>query len=554
MRQAAIAVLQAIPHPAAKTALAAILTGELSALKDVSPEGFESPSAFLEHRQVLALVRKLSGLIPDQSDRLRGRAEDVFIQCEDRNRETNTRLAYIDNLMSRPFIEDENDAELYRYFLRVQKIVRSILGKLPKSLPGPVFSGGSSFLNRANKKTLPHKLGGVCAVTPRLSQILHLLEAQSAPRWTGLRALYGTEVVLGNRFATVKKDSEKDRGICVEPLANVCWQLSAGLEIRRRLRSVGVVIDGTGPFEGQNLNRYLAYVGSLEGTLATADLSNASDTVAYMLVKICLGLCPDWFDLLCTLRSPYTFFRGEWVKLEKFSSMGNGFTFELETLLFYALTKALDEDGCVVTYGDDIIYESRLSEDLKLMLTFCGFELNSKKSFHNGPFRESCGADYWQGEDVRPLFCGDAATPTEWFSFINTLSRVDEVHHWGLAPLVRRLTLEYIPKWARVYGPKGPDVSSRWIETEASALWKTRAVRIPTFLSHEGLKYCPFPRLPDDGGVSEILSLSAVYSRYHGWKKREEALCCALLGTPSEGAVYGDPIGFRTSWVAHNIG
>lgn len=144
--------------------------------------------------------------------------------------------------------------------------------------------------------------------------------------------------------------------------------------------------------------------------MATIDLSNASDTICKTLVKVLLP--PKWFSLLDSLRATHTLIEGKWVKLEKFSSMGNGFTFELETLLFSSLARAvllfkgydarLGED--VLTYGDDIIVPTSFASDVVAVLKYFGFEPNMDKTFIEGPFRESCGGDYFQGKAVRPYF------------------------------------------------------------------------------------------------------------------------------------------------------
>jgi len=74
--------------------------------------------------------------------------------------------------------------------------------------------------------------------------------------------------------------------------------------------------------------------------------------------------------------------------------MGNGFTFPLETLIFWALTRAVcGSTATVSAYGDDIICPSDRAEDVIAVLTEVGFSVNLEKSFWNGPFRESCGSD-----------------------------------------------------------------------------------------------------------------------------------------------------------------
>lgn len=93
----------------------------------------------------------------------------------------------------------------------------------------------------------------------------------------------------------------------------------------------------------------------------------------------------------------------------KFSSMGNGYTFEMETLMFYAAAKAVADYLClpwweVNAYGDDITIGVEGVELLTLVLSSMGFTVNTSKSFSSGVFRESCGKDYFNGTSVRPYF------------------------------------------------------------------------------------------------------------------------------------------------------
>jgi len=98
-----------------------------------------------------------------------------------------------------------------------------------------------------------------------------------------------------------------------------------------------------------------------------------------------------------------------WIPVEKISSMGNGFTFELETLIFWALTKSVCEvneetSARVIVYGDDILCPSKVMPQLLEVFDFCGFSINTEKTHYQTPFRESCGKHYFMGEDVSPIY------------------------------------------------------------------------------------------------------------------------------------------------------
>jgi hypothetical protein len=91
--------------------------------------------------------------------------------------------------------------------------------------------------------------------------------------------------------------------------------------------------------------------------------------------------------------------------MEKFSSMGNGFTFELETLIFWALARSVcGRQETVSVYGDDVILPSVRLESYRQLCGYCGLTLNSKKSFNSGYFRESCGAHAFNGKDAKPVY------------------------------------------------------------------------------------------------------------------------------------------------------
>jgi len=210
-------------------------------------------------------------------------------------------------------------------------------------------------------------------------------------------------VVHHGKLEFVPKNAKTHRSIVVEPVLNSFCQLGIGDHIARCLRRFGVDI------KDQTRNQRLAREGSITGDLATLDLSSASDTIAIGLVEHLLP--PDWFEFLLRYRTSRVEHKGEVFKLHKFSSMGNGFTFPLETLIFWSLSKAsVDASRCrkvVAVYGDDIIVPVDAVDLLARVLNACGFILNKDKSYASGPFRESCGKDYFSGIDIRPVFVKD---------------------------------------------------------------------------------------------------------------------------------------------------
>ncbi len=210
-------------------------------------------------------------------------------------------------------------------------------------------------------------------------------------------------VVPGNSIIAVPKNFKTDRTIAKEPCMNIYVQKGIGRVIRHRLNRVGVDLND------QTRNQRAALQGSLSGELATVDLSMASDTLSYEVVS---WLLPnDWWYALEQCRSPVGVLpSGEIVNYQKFSSMGNGYTFELESLIFWAICQQVcrpninETDLSVCVYGDDLIIPSEHYDSLVERLAQAGFTPNMKKSFASGPYRESCGKHYFQGSDITPFY------------------------------------------------------------------------------------------------------------------------------------------------------
>jgi hypothetical protein len=200
-------------------------------------------------------------------------------------------------------------------------------------------------------------------------------------------------------------------------------QLAIGdfMAVKRLRRHVGLNL-----FD-QTLNRRLAQIGSLTNELATLDLKSASNCIAVKLVRSLFPL--DWYSLLKVARCGTTKVPGVGtVQLEMFAGMGNGYTFPMQSVLFYSLARASatmvgKDDPIVSVYGDDIIVDSDVAPFLMVLLHFCGLWVNKEKSFVDGPFRESCGADFLRGIDVRPVYVKEKLTPAKLFALHNGLVR-----------------------------------------------------------------------------------------------------------------------------------
>ena len=142
-------------------------------------------------------------------------------------------------------------------------------------------------------------------------------------------------VVEESNLSFVPKTTSIARTICTEPTLNMWFQLGVGRILERRLRS----FFGIDLANQQDRNRALARAGSMMGRLDTLDLESASDSIANKVVEY---LLPRSMLLwLRYFRSPATRLPNkEVVPLEMISSMGNGYTFPLQTLIFAAIVRA----------------------------------------------------------------------------------------------------------------------------------------------------------------------------------------------------------------------
>lgn len=267
-----------------------------------------------------------------------------------------------------------------------------------------------------------------------------------------------------NKVTFVPKTAQTHRAIAIEPLMNIFLQLGVGDFITQKLRGVGIDL------RDQSKNQRLAHLGSLSDVKPeirpiTLDLSMASDTLAIELVRELLP--QEWFDLLSDIRSEFGVYEKRQIHWAKFSSMGNGFTFPLETLIFYALSKAVGSAAGLhldhlSVYGDDIVVPGGMALHLVEVLNYCGFRVNTEKSYFFGPFRESCGTDWFEGRDVRPFFLKEKIQNARDLIFIfNSITFAVKSFSYGEVDQVARFILNRLPEVIRdnLLGPSSSDLT-----------------------------------------------------------------------------------------------
>lgn len=409
VREVAVRLYESLDTPISLSCAIQLRYNELESLlgRSVDPANYlqDQHDRFADDYQAVSFLKKYPGFKTgvDPQAAAWAKFQDAERQC----RATNARLRQCRSSGIYP-------SGMAGILHRSAEKIYNWLGRLTASVWAEKcrFGPGSDDLTKGRRISVYNKLhSGFSATADFWDGACGLV--QSHPRWArsflgegwevGTPVSFLGEKAPGNKVAFVPKTALTHRSIAVEPMMNIYAQLGLGGILRQRLRlNAGLDLDT------QERNRASAYKGSVLGTLCTIDLSSASDTIATELVRELLP--PTWFLALDWVRSKVGRYQDETLWYEKFSSMGNGFTFELESMIFYALTQSVcdevvpsrSKEACA--FGDDIIVPSEAYQRLVEVLEFCGFTVNPQKSFSSGVFRESCGHDYFNGILVRPFF------------------------------------------------------------------------------------------------------------------------------------------------------
>lgn len=512
----------------------------------------DSRSYRLGH-QLAALVRKVP--FKDPALDPEGTALRKFLQSESDCREVNAvmrpfRLFYEGRTAEFSLAEDAQ--RLFELLKRARKHVYRVMGMKPplsKIYAKCRFSSGSSVGVHGDATHLLKKLSAAkwtvshaaepyvraAFMAAPMTWVALGLEPQGAPQlYADPYAFYRTvgcfsreacrpdiakreytrawyeriEYVDYDLITYVLKQADSHRTVGTQPLGNMFVQLGAGDYMRDEilLRLCGIDIR-----EGQTeTNGPLALLGSsCEGmTLATVDLASASDCICTELVRYLLP--PEWFAFLNSIRTPSYVLPGDKpesaTRYEKFCAMGNGFCFPLETLIFWSLVQAVYDlnevpDRTCAVYGDDIIVYQSAALELIEVLSAVGFETNTSKTFVHGPFRESCGQDYFNGINVRPVVVDEVFEhDSQVYHFINSLQRRG---YTSTAEQLRQLCGPGALK--RPY----PGVTTTALEVPLDEFMASRHARCEIFDSPQGdstpwyqswswLEFLPVPVLDED--------------------------------------------------------
>jgi hypothetical protein len=356
--------------------------------------------AILSVRQLTLMFSKI--FLPCSDARTR-KAMDGYIQCElDIRRCDSSRPGFLNRDFSAA-----SQALFARAFSEVDRKVYHT-EVIPKHGPGATadnLSGNRKYEQRTWTTRLEKIFPAGEFLLPNWSYYDHMEEVD-------IREPGQEEPV---KVIPVPKTLKTPRIIAKEPTCMQYMQQAILPEILESLRNDKFLRDMLG-FDDQTPNQRMALKGSLYGSLATLDLSEASDRVSNQLVVLMLKNHPHLHGAVQATRSMLADVPGHGViPLAKFASMGSALTFPVEAMVFLAITisaiskslslpvsrELLQElHGRVRIYGDDIIVPVDHVHVVIAELEAFGLKVNTGKSFWNGKFRESCGKEYYDGYDV----------------------------------------------------------------------------------------------------------------------------------------------------------
>lgn len=246
----------------------------------------------------------------------------------------------------------------------------------------------------------------------------------------------------------------------------------------------------------QDKSGKLVIQASLDGKLATVDLSDASDRLSCYVVERAFRRNPPLLTALHAARTRFVRinFAGEqnFLKYKKFASQGTGTTFPVQSLIFLIIAVTVSIRGRVTwknfmdlkrtvrVYGDDIIVPTHGYEDLKFLMTRLGLKVNDRKSFATGQFRESCGTDGFRGYDITPIrptvFSPDG--PGDVVALVDETNNLFKKGYWHASLSLQSNIPSYALRRLRLVGPDVPGVFglstlSRTSERHLRRRWNT---------------------------------------------------------------------------------
>jgi hypothetical protein len=317
--------------------------------------------------------------------------------------------------------------------------------------------------------------------------------------------------IVPSLLLNVPKTLTKPRLIAEEPYEHMWCQQNIWHYMRTRVSRtwIGKFVN----FDDQSLNRELARKGSLDGSLATIDLSSASDRVSCECVGNMFRANQGLLHALRACRTHVIEVEKSTVELRKFSTMGSSCTFPVQSLVFLSVALAgtlwtrgskgplavdranspeeemLTCAGQVAVFGDDIIVPTEAVPAVRDLLEVLDFKINASKTFTIGNFRESCGADCFRGELVAPAYWHGPSlkTPESYASTVEVSNNFYQrllvnTAEYLRTELDRHWKVPVVPFRSGVLGaksfvtPSKPNAATRW--NKRSQCWECKLITV----------------------------------------------------------------------------
>nr|WEU70957.1 MAG: RNA-dependent RNA polymerase [Hangzhou steitz-like virus 3] len=258
---------------------------------------------------------------------------------------------------------------------------------------------------------------------------------------------YPKHVELASLMYLVPKTQKGPRLIAAEPTAHQ-W-IQGGIQRWLEERVHNGVLKNFINFRDQSLSQDMVLKASIDGSLATIDLSSASDRLSTRLVDWCFQSHIPLLEALHACRTQYCKLPdGSYHRLRKFSTQGSANTFPVQSIVFVILALSsitwkrgsripnlTDLEGLagqVRVFGDDIIIPTSEYEHVCAVLASAGLKVNANKSFSTGLFRESCGMDAFAGVNVTPIRPKRPYKVSQPESLVAIIASANDLHNAGL--------------------------------------------------------------------------------------------------------------------------
>lgn len=359
-----------------------------------------------------------------------------------------------------------------RVFDTAGDIIERALGHVPFEPQTRFFYGPGASLSgfefdihfNGEARTYKSRLAKLSSLAGDMDDLELFFEPSLAEqiRQTGVSSSWSWD-----KLYQVPKDISKNRVITITSVLRKAKQKAIGEWIRKAYRSIRSCNVNHNLDTCARDHQVLAWIASKTNFFDTYDFSSASDRITFpILEEVLLGKprpnCQKLWDLMQRSSSLGFEWGGQRYTYRSFP-MGYSFTFELESLLFFALTVAfllnwgftLNEaplDCCIAylvsTYGDDLIVAfSRARKSFERFFESIGFKLNAEKSFSiETSFRESCGADFDNGTFVRGFYVKTRSPTIRDFLRITNFTKVNygvRDSFLNTLPFYRKITSAY---------------------------------------------------------------------------------------------------------------